>query len=90
MTQEAHGQICQTDPCERCVEAYTRAKEALAHLQRAQHELQSAQERLAGLVGALPQWNQAGALTDRVRALWYRINGRMERYTLDDISQVRP
>jgi excisionase family DNA binding protein len=77
---EAHGQVCATDPCERCQEAMLRAREALDHLHRAQDELNAACSKLSGLVGAIPQWKRAGALADQVRTLWYRVNNRQGRY----------
>lgn len=86
---EAHGEICQTDPCPRCVEALLRHKEALVHLQRAQDELNAACAKLSSLVGVLPQWRRAGTLADQVRALWYRVSDRRDRVTLDGIAEVR-
>jgi hypothetical protein len=89
MSAEAHGQICKTDPCRHCQEAFRRAKEALAHIQRAQTELNAACERLSPLVGGIPEWKKAGDLADRTKALWHRVAQKAQAYTLDDISKVR-
>lgn len=85
----AHGQACRTNPCERCVEAELRAREALARIEKAQVLLDDACAQLSSLVGAAPQWRRAGQLADQAKALWQRINDRHWGYTLDEMSSPR-
>ena len=47
---------------------------ALDRIDRAQRELGYAMEALSPVIGAMPEWEKAGALYDSVKALWHRVN----------------
>lgn len=69
-------------------EARARVQKALDHIEAAQGELCSACQELSALVGGIPSWKAASTLYDRVKALWYRVEGfRMGgRYSLDSVN----
>ncbi len=69
-------------------EARARVQKALDHIEAAQGELCSACQELSALVGGIPSWKAASTLYDRVKALWYRVEGFRTggRYTLDSVN----
>lgn len=65
--------------------ATLRLENALRRIERAQNDLAYACGELSTLVGGSPSWKATSAMTDRVKALWYKVhNFRMGgRFTLD-------
>lgn len=87
-TLEAHGPICATDPCQRCIEAERRVRSALQLIQRAQAVVGEASSLISNIEGMAPQWSRLGKLYDRIHAEWYRVEDRRKRgrFTLDSIA----
>lgn len=71
---------------EQQAEAMARTLRALAHIQQAQAHLNLACAELSSLTGAIPEWSKAGKLADQVKAFWYRVSEKRDRYKLDGIA----
>lgn len=48
-------------------------EKALDRIERAQVELNAACAELSPLVGLIPEWKRVGALADRVKVQWHRL-----------------
>lgn len=65
--------------------AEARVEAALHHIEQAQNHLNSACQMLCALTYGHPTWKAVGAVSDRVRTMWYRVRefGHSKRYRLD-------
>lgn len=69
-------------------EARLRADRACELIERAQNDLARACAELSSLCGGVPVWKATSKMHDRVKSLWYRVDGfRYGRnYRLDDTN----
>jgi hypothetical protein len=70
--------------------AAERIASAMRRVEAAQNELHAAAADLSGIAGGLAWCRAAGALGDRAKALWYRLERfkNSGRYDLDGISRA--
>ena len=69
-------------------EAKAKIARALFQIEEAQNLLASATAELTSAVGGVPVWRATSKMHDRVKALWYRVDGfkHAGRYSLDAIN----
>ena len=77
-----------SEPIDTKAAACERVRSALAYIEQAQNTLERACQELSGVTGgASVDWNRVSKLTGKVKAEWYRVEGRLrkngKRYDLD-------